>query len=193
MPPSYLLRGIYVSGFGSAVLAPLFYIAMCITSGSAIDISTAGVLVLAGAAFGGAVALVNEIVPVIFVMRLYYCFPAYLLLCVFTYVQISNGLGAPLFSNSMGEGVFGCLSFALFTGALIRASMHEQSAYPTYLFCGMIAGFTVHPLLAALGMVASADLKYALIGAIYGAGVGFIQNFTIETSEKRFMQKWRSR
>ncbi len=189
MTPKMSLRAIGVASTWSAVLAPIGYILVSLSSGTAIDLSFIPTLMVAGAVFGGTVALANEIVPCFLYMRAYFAIPVYIVLCNAIYISISSALGAPLLSNSMGDGMLGCTFFALLTGTILYISMHEVSTYPTYLFCGMIAGFTIHPLTAALGMVPTVNMKYCLTAAILGAAVGFIQGTSVEASLKKYRRE----
>jgi len=105
------------------------------------------------------------------------------------YVGVSKLLGAPLFSNSIKDGIVGCIFFTGFSGCALYLAARESSLQGFYLFGGMVAGFMYNPLIACVGVVTEPSLNQALGGSLVGAVLAVIQLFFCNHEFKKVINK----
>lgn len=105
--------------------------------------------------------------------------PLLMLAGIVVYLMSSRILGTPLFSDSIKNGIVGCVFFNAYAGCILYMAYRENSSSAYYLFSGMIAGFMFQPFMTVMGLAAEANLNLALAGSLVGAAVGFLQRVFI--------------
>lgn len=167
------LRATMMSTFVTPLVACIVYLATNLNSYST------GTLIFAiglSAVFAIYVAAATEVFNGLFKRYRHpsLAIPTMILIGVLCYLMVSRALGAPLFSDSIKNGIVGCVYFNAFAGCVLYLGYRENNSVAFYTFSGMIAGFMFHPFLTVAGLVGTPSLNLAFAGSIAGALIAFV-------------------
>lgn len=164
--------------------------------------ASAPVVIATAAVFAVYIAISTEAFQALYhkTSRPAYGMVHFMVLGLGVYLLTSKALGQPLFSQTMKDGVIGCIFFTLFGGFALFMAEVEDSGVGFYAFSGMLAGFVFQPLIAACGYASAPNLTLAMTGSIVGAGVALVHRYFVNRELRHFLngmnkeiRTWQSR
>ncbi len=180
-------KGVVAATVFGGVISPVFYIVIFSFVGATLLWENIGYGLFSGAIFGLIISLTIETAGMMFQRKPFAAALSYIVATPIAYALMSNAIGSPVLSDSMGDGLLGATFFGLFTGSLLLLASFERvlRAAPFYVFAGMLAGAVLHPLSATVGLTRVVSTQGFLTLAILGALVAIVQYVVMQRALKK--------